>query len=193
MQMYKNNQTTSTKCQYQDAASKVKWRELVKWNLYNFIKQVDKKIVPIITWIPWKPVATKKIEPYTESEIQKIDSEYSKDCKNVNINPNTIVIIKLIILWFLFLWIKLWWDQVMLTPEDNRIIVLSKGIEKGFKVITPKGGQLIPISTAGERLEWKNAQKNEKKNNTSDVINNKKPIFNPVNTILVWSPSKLDS
>ena len=63
MLIYKNSQTKSTKCQYQEADSKVKWRELVKWKLFNLNKQVTKNIVPIITCKPWKPVATKKIEP----------------------------------------------------------------------------------------------------------------------------------
>ena len=103
------------------------------------------------------------------------------------------VIIKLIKLWFLFFWIKLWWHQVTLTPDDKRIIVFNNGIENGFKVIIPKGGQFIPISIEGERLEWKNAQKKEKKNNISETINNIKPNFKPVKTNLVWAPSKLDS
>ncbi|OXA49317.1 Fatty acid desaturase 2 [Folsomia candida] len=40
----------------------------------------------------------------------------------------------------------------------------------------------------GARLLWKNAQKNEKKNNTSDVINKIIPQRNPLATIEVWSP-----
>lgn len=111
----------------------------------------------------------------------------------MNNNPSVIVIIKLIKLWFLFFCIKLWWLQVTLTPEDKRIIVFNKGIENGFRVIIPKGGQLIPTSIAGERLEWKKAQKKEKKNNISETINNIKPNFKPVKTFLVWAPSRLDS
>ena len=57
MDMNKNNQTTSTKCQYQAAASKPKWCFVVKWNFIYLNKQTVKKIVPIITWKPWKPVA----------------------------------------------------------------------------------------------------------------------------------------
>ena len=54
---------TSTKCQYQAAASNPKWWLDVKWNLINRKRQTDKKEDPIITWSPWNPVATKKVEP----------------------------------------------------------------------------------------------------------------------------------
>jgi hypothetical protein len=33
------------------------------------------------------------------------------------------------------------------------------------------GGQVIPISTVGAKLEWKKAQKKETKNNTSEAMN----------------------
>ena len=75
--IYKNSQTTSTKCQYQAAASNPKWWFEEKWDLYNRNKHTAKKVVPIITCKPWKPVATKKQEPNTESEIEKGASIYS--------------------------------------------------------------------------------------------------------------------
>lgn len=50
------------------------------------------------------------------------------------------------------------------------------------------GGQFNPISMFGEILEWKYAQKNEKKNNTSDVINRIIPIFNPLEIKRKWEP-----
>jgi len=55
-------------------------------------------------------------------------------------------------------------------PDDNNKNVLSKGIAKGFKGVIPKGGQIPPISTAGDKLEWKNAQNTDKKANTSLMI-----------------------
>jgi hypothetical protein len=48
----KNSHTTSTKCQYQAAASKPKWCSLEKWWLISLIKQTVKKQVPIKTWNP---------------------------------------------------------------------------------------------------------------------------------------------
>lgn len=61
----------STKCQYQAAASKPKWWCDVKWNLVSRRRQTSKKDEPMITWSPWNPVATKKVEPYTPSAIEK--------------------------------------------------------------------------------------------------------------------------
>jgi len=49
--------------------------------------------------------------------------------------------------------------------------VLRRGTCKGLKIIIPEGGQVKPISLIGASLEWKNAQKKEKKNKTSEVIN----------------------
>lgn len=61
--MYKNNQTTSTKCQYQAAASNPKWWLGEKCNFIcrNNIKKINK--VPMITCNPWNPVAIKKVDP----------------------------------------------------------------------------------------------------------------------------------
>ena len=56
-QNHKNIQTTSTKCQYQAAASNPKWCALKKWYLICLNKQTIKNTVPINTWKPWKPVA----------------------------------------------------------------------------------------------------------------------------------------
>jgi hypothetical protein len=38
---------------------------------------VVKNVVPIITCSPWKPVATKKVDPYAESTIVNGASRYS--------------------------------------------------------------------------------------------------------------------
>lgn len=69
MEIYKNSQTTSTKCQYQAAASKPKWCLEVKWYCRCRTRHVSRNREPIITCRPWKPVATKKVEPYTLSAI----------------------------------------------------------------------------------------------------------------------------
>lgn len=44
------------------------------------------------------------------------------------------------------------------------------------------GGQVIPNSTVGDKLLWKNAQKNETKKNTSETINKIIPHRNPIVT-----------
>ena len=68
------------------------------------------------------------------------------------------------------------------------MIVLSRGTWKGLKGVIPVGGHCSPISIDGARLLWKKAQKNEKKNNTSDVINKIMPHRSPLATILVCNP-----
>lgn len=52
--------------------------------------------------------------------------------------------------------------------------------------LIPAGGQAAPISTAGAKLLWKKAQKNDKKNRTSDVIKRIIPQRKPIPTIVVW-------
>ena len=76
-----------------------------------------------------------------------------------------------------------WCDHVTLTPEDNKIIVFIKGTFQGLNASTPKGGQEQPSSTFGDRLLWKKAQKKDKKNITSDVINSNIPQRRPASTI----------
>jgi hypothetical protein len=51
--------------------------------------------------------------------------------------------------------------------------------------VTPIGGHIAPNSTAGANALWKNPQKNDAKNTTSDNINNNIPHFNPLCTINV--------
>ena len=83
--------------------------------------------------------------------------------------------------------------HVIEIPDESRIIVLSIGILIGLNGLIPTGGHCIPISTEGDKLLWKNAQKNDEKNNTSDVINKIIPHFIPLITFLVWSPWNVDS
>jgi len=80
------------------------------------------------------------------------------------------------------------WVQVTDTPELTKIIVLRSGTFMGLKDLMWLGGQLRPISMFGEILEWKYAQKNEKKNRTSEVMNRIIPIFNPLEIVWKWDP-----
>lgn len=81
-----------------------------------------------------------------------------------------------------------WWAHVTVTPEANKIIVLSKGTWIGLNGKIPAGGHWSPISIVGAKLLWKNAQKKEKKNKTSDVINKIIPQRIPLATINVCNP-----
>jgi len=41
--------------------------------------------------------------------------------------------------------------------------VFNKGNPHGSRTIIPKGGHTLPIPVEGAKLQWKNAQKKEKK------------------------------
>ena len=68
------------------------------------------------------------------------------------------------------------------TPEARRTAVFNKGILNGFSGVIPAGGQQHPSSGVGDKLLWKNAQKNAKKKRTSDVINRIIPHRRPLVT-----------
>jgi hypothetical protein len=90
-----------------------------------------------------------------------------------------------------FISISLWWAHVTVTPDASKTAVFNSGILNGFKGLIPVGGQQHPSSGVGDNLLWKNAQKNAKKNKTSDVINRIIPHRNPVVTCDVWCPIKV--
>ena len=52
---------------------------------------------------------------------------------------------------------------------------------------------MLPIWTAGYKLEWKKVQKKEKKNITSEIMKRNIPYFKLVWTSIVWWPSKVPS
>jgi len=63
--------------------------------------------------------------------------------------------------------------------------VLRKGTLQGLNVMMPTGGHCAPSSTLGASLEWKKAQKKERKKKTSEVINNIIPHWSPLTTMSV--------
>merc|ERR1719158_2814711 len=106
---------------------------------------------------------------------------------------NTIVLISSVIqspcpVWEKFPSIKAWCAHVTLIPDEIRTIVFNRGTWKGLNTLIPNGGHSLPISTFGDSLLWKNAQKKLKKKNTSDTINNAMPQRNPSSVIEVCSP-----
>lgn len=66
--------------------------------------------------------------------------------------------------------------------------MFNKGTLIGLIGLIEKGGQVIPLSTIGDNDLWKKAQKNPKKNMTSEKINSIIPNFKPTWTILVCLP-----
>jgi hypothetical protein len=85
------------------------------------------------------------------------------------------------------------WQAVMVTPDDNKIIVFHSGKPQGSKAKIPWGGHEQPIPTDGAKVLWKNAQKKLKKNIISEAINKAIPNLIPSWTLKVWWPSKVDS
>lgn len=57
-------------------------------------------------------------------------------------------------MWLRFPSIRLWWAQVIETPEARRTEVLSSGTSRGLSGWIPVGGQQPPSSGVGARLEW---------------------------------------
>lgn len=106
----------------------------------------------------------------------------------MNINPNAIVIINPTIVSFRFPLIIALCDHVTVAPDDNSIAVFNNGTSNGFNAVIPAGGHTDPISTVGANAEWKNAQKNDTKNITSDNINNSTPNLSPFCTTIVCTP-----
>jgi len=58
----------------------------------------------------------------------------------------------------------------------------------GLKGWIPVGGQVDSSSVVGDSLVWKNAQKNDTKNGTSEMMNKIIPYRNPFVTIFVCNP-----
>lgn len=73
-----------------------------------------------------------------------------------------------------------------MTPEARRTAVFRRGTEKGLIGSIPGGGHVQAIWGVGARLLWKKAQKNPKKNITSEIIKRIIPNFRPFNTNEEW-------
>lgn len=186
----KNNHTTSTKCQYHAAASNPKWWEdEIKFILIRY-NEIIKNDVPMITWIPWKPVVIKNVLPKILSLIENWAWAYSHLWRKVNVIPRIIVIIREIKVSFKLLLIILWWDHEIEIPEEIKIVVFKRGISNGLKGIIFIGGHILPISIFGDNLLWKNAQKKEIKKKISEIIKRIIPNFNPITTFDEWEPWK---
>ena len=54
-------------------------------------RHVVRNVVPVITFSPWKPVATKNVDPYAKSTIVNGASKYSYACSAVKYKPNNTV------------------------------------------------------------------------------------------------------
>lgn len=142
-------------------------------------KHTIKNVLPMITWRPWNPVATKKVDPYTLSAIVKGASIYSSVCSTVKYNPSITVTNNAWIACGRDPSISLWCAQVTVTPDAKSTAVFNNGTLNGLIGVIPVGGHVQPSSGVGASLLWKKAQKKAKKNKTSDVINKIIPHCSP--------------
>jgi len=68
-----------------------------------------------------------------------------------------------------------WCAYVTVAPEHNNINVFTKGTSNALNTTIPFGGHILPISIVADKLLAKNAQKNPKKNITSEAIKSNMP------------------
>jgi hypothetical protein len=81
-----------------------------------------------------------------------------------------------------FFSIRAWWLRVTVIPEASNTVVFKRGTWKGLMAWIPIGGHKSPSSILGASLLWKKAQKKEKKNKISEVINRIIPHRSPLTT-----------
>ena len=82
-------------------------------------------------------------------------SIYSIPWRRVKNAPKNIVKPRLFYAWSLLPHTILWWAQVTVAPELNRIAVFNNGTPNGLRACIPWGGHTTPISTDGDKLLWK--------------------------------------
>lgn len=164
-----------------------------KWRIYKRHRVTARNVVPMMTWRPWNPVATKNVEPYTLSAMEKGACRYSPTWRIVKNTPSVIVINKATHAPVRLPVMILWWLQVRVTPDARRTAVFRRGTLNGSRGVIPVGGQVHPSSGVGARLLWKKAQKNAKKNRISEVMKRTMPNRSPFITGVVWCPINVPS
>ena len=78
-----------------------------------------------------------------------------------------------------------WCAHVTVAPGNSDVNVFGKGTPHGLNVLILTGGQVEPISIAGDRLAWRNARKNAEENVTSGVVSEVVPGREPCCTVFV--------
>lgn len=68
--------------------------------------------------------------------------------------PSRIVMDRAWIVCFRSLFMRLWWAQVIVTPDASSTEVFRRGTSRGFNGVMPVGGQWPPKQGVGARLEW---------------------------------------
>src|ERR1700723_1353653 len=146
MQANRNSHTTSTKCQYQAQNSKPRCCVGVNWPAMGGKRQTIRKVEPMMTWAPWKPVAMKNAAPYMLPEKWNAAWAYSQACTQVKVSPSAMVSTRPKIKPLRLFSKSAWWAHVTVVPDVSRISVLSSGKCQGSKVSMPLGGQTPPVN-----------------------------------------------
>jgi hypothetical protein len=120
-------------------------------------------------------------------------SMYSMYWREEKYVPSTIVAISPFLDFFMSCDTRAWCLKVTLAPEDRRMIVFRRGVWEGLNTWMPVGGHTRPISKVGDRLLWKNLQKNDRKKKISDTINKIIPHFRLRSTLSEWIPWNVPS
>ena len=112
----------------------------------------------------------KKVLPKIPSLIRKSALTYSKTWNPVKIIAKITVKTRPHTASSLAPAVIAWCAYVTVAPEQSKINVFNKGTSNALNVFIPFGGQILPISIVGVILAAKKAQKNAKKNITSETI-----------------------
>jgi hypothetical protein len=171
------SQMTSTKCQYQMANSTPRWSHGPSPPAIKRPRVTARVVAPTRTWVPWNPVATKKIAPKHLSLIENLACAYSVAWRAVKYTPRRTV--QKTHLSALRPPTRRWWATVTVAPLLRRTAVFSSGRWKGLIALKCAGGQVFPTSTAGDRAKWKKDQKKAPKKQSSLKRNHSIPNCSP--------------
>lgn len=132
---------------------------------------------PTVTCKPWNPVKRKKVVEKTIEFILTLEETYSFLCKNKNIKPRIQVSVRNTFTKKNFSVNKALCATVTVAADESSMTVLESLKASSIIFINSKGGQTAPIYTVGTQHEWKNLQKNPKKNIISETTNKIKPYW----------------
>jgi hypothetical protein len=83
---------------------------------------------------------------------------------------------------------KAWWAYVNVALLNKSTTVFSNGTSNGLMAHTPIGCLIHPISTLGDKEEWKKAQKTDANTAISEITKSTNPSVKPDWTLKVWYP-----
>jgi hypothetical protein len=114
---------------YATASNPKRWCK-EKWSCCIRHEIIIKNRIPIRTWRPWNPVTTKNVKSYIESAIAKKNFLYSVNWIIKKYKPTMILYSNLsnILLKFMAIYDRAWWDHLIVRPDEIRMTVFCRGI-----------------------------------------------------------------